>query len=289
MAAELADRHDVEVVSVLRHRDEPMLPIDPRIRLRVLVDNSPGARTRRRTSLNPLRQLGSLTHSALGRFSSRLAHPKDVRYGTFSVRTDLALIRFVRALDPGAVVIATRPSLNLILARYAPSGVIAVGQEHMHLARHAPEMQRSFGRLYPRLDAMVTLTEADAQAYRELLGPAARVKSVPNAVPDVGGVRAPHHPDTKVVVAAGRLAKQKGFDRLVAAWVHVARKHPDWRLHIFGHGNEASLQAKIDKRKLVDKVLLQGFTEEPYQRYAESAIYAMSSRYEGFPMVLLEA
>jgi glycosyltransferase involved in cell wall biosynthesis len=254
----------------------------------VLVDNSPRAKTERRSSLNPVRQVRSLTHTALGRIASRLAHPKDVRYRSFSVRTDLALIRFVRSLDSD-VVIGTRPSLNLILARYAPAGVIAVGQEHMHLARHGPELRRSFRRLYPQLDAMVTLTEADARDYRQLLGPAARVRSVPNAVPDVGEVRAAHDPETKVVVAAGRLARQKGFDRLVAAWAQVARKHPDWRLDIFGHGDDVSLQARIDKKKLTQVVTLRGFTDQLYQRFAESAIYAMSSRSEGFPMVLLEA
>ena len=136
---------------------------------------------------------------------------------------------------------------------------------------------------------MVTLTEGDAQAYRELLGPVAKVHSVPNAVPDIGQVRAAIDPDTKVVVAAGRLARQKGFDRLVAAWASVARKHPDWRLDIFGHGDDVSLQARIDKKKLTEVVTLRGFTNEPYQRFAESAIYALSSRSEGFPMVLLEA
>jgi len=90
-------------------------------------------------------------------------------------------------------------------------------------------------------------------------------------------------------VAAGRLARQKGFDRLVAAWALVARKHPDWRLNIFGAGEPEALQARIDKKKLTDVVTLKGFTDEPYQRFAESAIYAMSSRSEGFPMVLLEA
>ncbi len=289
MAAALADRHDVQVVSVLRHLDEPLLPIDPRIRLRALVDNSPQTRARRRSIRNPVRLLGGVTHKLLSRTPSRLAHPKDVRYKGFSIRTDLALIRFVRSMADGEVVIGTRPSLNLILARYAPSGVIAIGQEHMHLAKHGPELRGSYLRLYPRLDAMVTLTEADAQEYRELLGPSAKVYSVPNAVPHVGEIRAAHDPQTKVVVAAGRLARQKGFDRLVAAWAIVAKTHPDWRLNIFGHGNDASLQSKIDKRQLTGVVTLHGFTNEPYERFAESAIYAMSSRSEGFPMVLLEA
>jgi glycosyltransferase involved in cell wall biosynthesis len=288
MAAALADRHDVEVISVHKHREETMLPLDPRVRLRELLDDSPASRTRRRTGWNPVRRAKGLATAALNRVPSRLAHPNDVRYKVFSLRSDLALIRFVRSLRCD-VVIGTRPSLNLILARYAPPGVIAVGQEHMHLKKHGPELQASFERLYPRLDAMVTLTEGDAEEYRDLLGPVGRVHSIPNAVPDVGGVRAAHHPDTKVVVAAGRLTRQKGFDRLVAAWAVVARKHPDWKLDIYGAGDQQSLQARIDKRGLTDVITLRGFTSDPYPRFAEAAIYAMSSRSEGFPMVLLEA
>src|SRR3954462_11307692 len=66
MAAALAERHDVEGVSVVRPRDQPLLPIDPRLRLRVLVDNSPQARVRRRSGWNPVRRVGGLTHTALG-------------------------------------------------------------------------------------------------------------------------------------------------------------------------------------------------------------------------------
>ena len=289
MAAALADRHDVEVVSVHRHREEPMLPVDPRVRLRVLVDDSPSNVARRKSGLNPVRRLKGLATGALGRVPSRLAHPNDVRYKVFSLRTDLALIRFVRSLPEGGVVVGTRPSLNLILARYAPSGVIAVGQEHMHLKKHAAPMQAAFQRLYPRLDEMVTLTEGDAQDYRELLGEGARVSSMPNSVPDVGDARAAHDPDTKVIVAAGRLTRQKGFDRLVAAWAIVARKHPDWKLDIFGAGAQEALQARIDKKNLTEVITLRGFTAEVHDRFAESAAYVMSSRSEGFPMVLLEA
>lgn len=288
MASALADRHDVEVVSVLRHLDQPMLPIDPRVRVRVLTDDAPSTRARRTSRWGPAGTLVNHGLRGLNQVGSGLAHRSDVRYRSFSVRTDLALIRFVRSLDRD-VVIGTRPSLNLILARHAPPGVVTVGQEHMHLARHGPELRASFVRHYPRLDAMVTLTEGDAQEYRALLGPAARVEAIPNAVPDVGGARAAHDPATAVVVAAGRITRQKGFDRLVDAWARVARRHPDWRVDIFGRGDPEKLQARIDRKGLTGAVRLRGFTDEPYQRFAESAIYVLSSRSEGFPMVLLEA
>jgi glycosyltransferase involved in cell wall biosynthesis len=182
MAAALAGRHDVEVVSVLRHRDEPILPIDSRVRLRALVDNRPHVAAGRRRSRNPVRQTKRLVHSALSRIPSRLAHRQDIRYRVFSARSDLALIRFMRTLS-GGVVVGTRPSLNLILARHAPAEVIAVGQEHLHLTRHSRYLRDSFAEQYPRLDALATLTEGDAADYRELLGPDARVEVIPNALP----------------------------------------------------------------------------------------------------------
>jgi len=289
MASALAARHDVEVVSVMQHRDEPLLPLDSRVRLRPLIDNTPLTAALRKTSLTPVGQTKSLLHTLLSRVPSRLAHRQDVRYRVFSARSDLALIRFMRSLS-GGVVIGTRPALNLILARHAPSDVIAVGQEHMHLARNSPKLQESFRQQYPRLDAVTTLTEGDARAYRELLGPGVRVEAVPNAIPDLDGLRAAHDPQTKVVVAAGRLVKQKGFDRLITAFAQVHRKHPDWTLDIYGAGQAAvALQNRIDGKGLAGVVRLPGFSRELQYRFAESAIYVMSSRFEGFPLGMLEA
>jgi glycosyltransferase involved in cell wall biosynthesis len=234
-------------------------------------------------------QTKSLVNAALSRVPSRLAHRQDVRYRVFSARSDLALIRFMRSLS-GGVVIGDRPSLNLVLARHAPPDVIAVGQEHLHLSKRSPRLRQSFLRHYAGLDALTTLTEGDAQDYRELLGAAVRVAAMPEAVTDLGAVRAALHPQTKVVVAAGRLTQERGFDRLITAFAWVNRAHPDWRLDIYGVGPAAeALQTRIDGKGLAEVVRLRGFSRDLPQRFAESAIFALSSRSEGFPMALVEA
>jgi glycosyltransferase involved in cell wall biosynthesis len=87
---------------------------------------------------------------------------------------------------------------------------------------------------YPRLSLVTSLTEGDAAAYRKLLGDGARVECVPNGVPVSGRPRAT--PEAKVVVAAGRLSKQKGFDRLCGSGPGVVERHPDWELRIYGEG-----------------------------------------------------
>jgi glycosyltransferase involved in cell wall biosynthesis len=94
----------------------------------------------------------------------------------------------------------------------------------------------------------------------------------------------------RTVITAGRLTHQKAFDRLIDAFAPVSAAHPDWELHIYGNGRmRRKLLAQIERLGLVGKVRLMGFTAEFEQRLGDASMYAMSSRYEGFPMVLLEA
>jgi glycosyltransferase involved in cell wall biosynthesis len=273
--------HDVELVSMRRLVADPLYRIDPAVRVRTLVDEAgptpPGWLAQRR---NSVRQ--TMIHKP-----SRLAHPEDSRYDTFNLYGDIRLVRFLRSVHDG-VLIGTRPSLNLAIARYARRSVIRVGQEHVHLSRHEPGLRAAILRHYPRLDALTALTPSDAAEYQALLGSTQRVIAVPNAAPDMGGVRA--QLDNKVVIAAGRMTAAKGFGLLVRAFAKVVAVHPDWRLHIFGTGTRhEALQERIDARGLGGNILLKGFTTQLPAEMGNASIYALSSRFEGFPMVLLEA
>jgi glycosyltransferase involved in cell wall biosynthesis len=94
----------------------------------------------------------------------------------------------------------------------------------------------------------------------------------------------------KIVIAAGRYAEQKGFDLLIEAWKVVFRKHPDWQLHIYGDGGlRESLQKQIDDAGMTKVCILKHNTPNIEQKYSASSIYALSSRFEGFGMVLIEA
>ena len=96
--------------------------------------------------------------------------------------------------------------------------------------------------------------------------------------------------NTKRVIAVGRYTHQKGFERLIEAWNLICRQHPDWHLDIIGDGEDRpKLQEHIDQHNIGTQITLCPPTKNMDAVYREASIVAMSSRYEGLPMILLEA
>lgn len=95
---------------------------------------------------------------------------------------------------------------------------------------------------------------------------------------------------TKVALSIGRLDPQKGFDRLITIWSFFIKENPDWKLKIAGEGEMKNLLSKmINDYSLSSSVELLGRIDQVDILYQEADIYLMTSRYEGLPMVLLEA
>ena len=93
----------------------------------------------------------------------------------------------------------------------------------------------------------------------------------------------------KQVIAVGRYVPQKGFDRLIPAWSIVNKRHPDWTLRIYGDGMRQRLQQQIDELNVTSSCILEHTVEDIVEKYCESSIFVLSSRYEGFGMVIIEA
>ncbi|MFI6599653.1 glycosyltransferase [Nonomuraea sp. NPDC050536] len=267
LAGGLAAEHDVEIVSVLRTRPQPFFPLPAGVRVSYLVD---------RTASSPL-----------GR--SRLIPPDEAAYDKFDLRTDVALVRFLRGLR-GGVLITTRPGLNLAAALLAPPGVLTVAQEHVGYGTQRRAVQKLINRRYGRLSALVTLTEADLKDYQVALGTRTpgHLARIPNATPPLSGGPSPLTGPT--VVAIGRLSKVKGFDLLLRAWAWTVAEHQGWSLRIVGSGPQrATLAALIDELGLGDTVTLAGASRDIGAEFDRASIFVLSSLHEGFPMTILES
>lgn len=138
-------------------------------------------------------------------------------------------------------------------------------------------------------DAVVVLTERDRQRWHEALRPRAAVVTIGNPLP-FSYPAEPAARTSRIVLAVGRLVHAKGFDLLLQAWAMVAPTFPDWRLVIVGDGDErATLESQIHAGGLEASVQMPGATTNIEAYYRDAAIFCLSSRYEGFGLVLLEA
>jgi glycosyltransferase involved in cell wall biosynthesis len=282
-AAELAKRHDVEIASVVRHRDKPSFPRPKGVRLIGLTDLRKERMDRLADHWGPRARYQTW---AAGQ-RTRLMSSYDFRHPTFNLLSDLNMLRYLLPLKDG-VVIGTRPAINLAVAHVVSPSVVKIGQDHMNLQTYNDGLKAQIAAAYPKLDLVSTLTEGDADDYRAHLKNRTRVVCMPNGVPELGGRRA--ELENKVVVAAGRMGPQKGFDRLLPVWAKVAQEHPGWALKIWGGGNGiGKLRRQAEELGIADSAHIMGFTNKLHEEFSDSSLYVMSSRKEGFPMVLLEA
>jgi glycosyltransferase involved in cell wall biosynthesis len=154
-------------------------------------------------------------------------------------------------------------------------------------------------RFYPWADYIVGNSQGVAEDLVQVTGlPPERIKLLYNPVvtPNVREkAQAPlNHPwfeagQPPVILAVGRLTKQKDFPTLIQAFSQVVRTRPA-RLLILGEGPDRSaLEALVKQLDLEDVIALPGFVENPYAYMSQASLYVLSSRWEGLPTVLIEA
>jgi glycosyltransferase involved in cell wall biosynthesis len=143
---------------------------------------------------------------------------------------------------------------------------------------------------YPWADAVVVQT-VSVQRFVENAVAGCAVRVVPNAVcpPAVPDSPAIEVAERRVICGAGRLSQEKGFDRLIEAFGQVAGKFPGWRLLIYGDGPERKRLEQLAAQRAPGRVELPGWAADVAAMFREAAIFALPSRYEGFPNSLLEA
>lgn len=134
---------------------------------------------------------------------------------------------------------------------------------------------------------LVALTKGDADNWRRYCK---NVIVIPNPVTHIPDQIDDVEKIPSRIIAVGRLHAQKGFDLLIEAFSLIASKIPNWYIDIYGQGIDRDLlRDLIDKKGLIGRVNLKGVSNSIYDEYKKSQFLVLSSRYEGFGLVLIEA
>ena len=142
----------------------------------------------------------------------------------------------------------------------------------------------NYEKLASKFDKFVVLTHEDAGYWKGL----DNMVVIPNARTFV--CNEPARLENKEVLAVGRYNYQKGYDRLLDAWAMVHEAEPEWKLRILGDGElRSDLEKQANRLHIADSVIFGKAEHKVEEIYQQASIYAMTSRYEGLPMVLLEA
>jgi GalNAc-alpha-(1->4)-GalNAc-alpha-(1->3)-diNAcBac-PP-undecaprenol alpha-1,4-N-acetyl-D-galactosaminyltransferase len=199
----------------------------------------------------------------------------------------------IRAFAPEVIVsFLDTTNVRMLLATIG-TGIPVIVEEHTD-----PE-QHSLGRivkllrwsLYKRASAVVVLTPGIAQWASRFVKKEA-IHVIPNPIGQqfCKNGNPESERDGHRVIAIGKLEAWKGFDMLLRAFAQCAQQHPGWTLKIIGDGSKREqLQDLVAALRIADRVLWEWAVKQPEKEFHRSDLFVLSSRYEGFPMVLLEA
>jgi glycosyltransferase involved in cell wall biosynthesis len=134
-----------------------------------------------------------------------------------------------------------------------------------------------------KVDKFVVLSEEDKKSWTEL----SNVVVIHNPIECIPEESS--NCTSRKVIAAGRFVSQKGFDMLLDSWKIVNERHPDWILSIYGNGSKDSFRKQIILNGIENSCFLYDAVLNINEKFTESSIFAFSSRFEGFGMVITEA
>jgi GalNAc-alpha-(1->4)-GalNAc-alpha-(1->3)-diNAcBac-PP-undecaprenol alpha-1,4-N-acetyl-D-galactosaminyltransferase len=214
---------------------------------------------------------------------------------TGNARRVARLRKAISASRPEVVLsFCDRTNVLTLLAAFGLSVPVVVS-EHSNPEKQQMPWPWSWLRpkLYPRAAAVIVLTRAVAETVAPWsTQPPIVIPVAPQTLPDVGAADMPTQrgSDDQRIVGVGRLEVEKGFDQLIQAFATVADQHRQWKLIIYGEGSlRSQLEQQRDRLGLSGRVQFPGWTRPIWPALQSSDLFVLPSRYEGFPVALLEA
>lgn len=216
-------------------------------------------------------------------------------------RFSKSLKQNIEQINPDIIVcnVYSFPIIDLIIRISSYKGIKTIIESHTKLSSTFISHKFGYNRLlyflFKRWDKyilnrlkptsyVVALTEQDAHDWKPY------VKDIV-VIPNFITIEPKHVKDYSVkrVISAGRYAYEKGYDMLLKAWAIVVKNHSDWQLHIFGDGDKSPYIQISEDLDISNSVFMHSSTSDIAQEFSNSSIFVMTSRYEGFGLVLVEA
>lgn len=160
---------------------------------------------------------------------------------------------------------------------------------NVNLGKRSRDFARKLAAYYA--DDIITLTEHDKNLWLNNLNCRANILTINNPITIHQNNYIPTiDKKEKIFLAVGRLTYQKGFDLLIHAWSHISYKYPDWKLNIIGDGEDKLyLNNLIKQKEANDSISIIPTVKNIQDYYEKSSFFVLSSRFEGFGLVILEA
>lgn len=156
--------------------------------------------------------------------------------------------------------------------------------EHVYFDYYNNSIKNLRTLIYKKFDKIVVLTKKDQAKFEKNFNTVVTIANPLSFISEKTSAL-----DSKVIIAVGRLENQKGFDLLIDAYSKTSSKQNNWVLKIYGEGNEKEKLQKQIADSNIQNIFLMGHSEDIKSEMLHSSIFVMSSRFEGFPMVLGEA
>ncbi|MCO8061899.1 glycosyltransferase family 4 protein [Acinetobacter lwoffii] len=194
-----------------------------------------------------------------------------------------SLVQEVKNNNPDTVVVHNMGKLSLLCSLIPKINKLVV-LEHVSFISRPKLIQFLSKVLYKKIHQVVTLTQRDKLTFDDFHS---NVTVIPNFSPFP--IKINKEFGHKQIVSIGRLTDQKNYLHLLKAWEKIFYRLPEWKLCIYGEGEHKVLLADYIKVNKLPNVFLKGITSNVQDVYDSSDFFVMSSKYEGLPMVLIEA
>lgn len=198
----------------------------------------------------------------------------------------LKLRKILRSLQADLIICTEYPfSIAAVLAGVKKRSTLVSWEHHHYNWLEKNKFWTSlFNLAYPKLDAIVCLNKGEAAHYSKFT----KTVIIPNFIESKGKAS---DLNSKTILSVGWLIPRKGIDMMMATAKDILQKHPGWKWKLIGDGEMKDHVLKfIAEEKLQDRFMLQApVNTNIEEEYQHASLFVLSSRYEAFPMVLLEA